>query len=114
MSSSKLKSMSKTSKHRLCPALGREISSGECGENRHSCYACPASCPHNPFALGNYTALLSSEDTLDQQTMKWMLEEARDRAGLERGLQRSMRAESGHSTHAFVTWNLFFVAMNAA
>ena len=100
--------MSKASKNRLCPALGREIANSECGENRHSLYACPAACLHNPFAFPNYTALLSSEDTLDQQTMKWMFEEARDRAGLERGLQRSMRAESGHSTHAYVTWNLFF------
>ena len=53
--------MSKASKHRLCPALGREISRSDCGENRHSGYACPGACPSNPFALENYTALLSSE-----------------------------------------------------
>ncbi len=100
--------MSKASKHRLCPALGREISRSDCGENRHSGYACPAACPSNPFALENYTALLSSEDALDRRTLTWMFEEARDRAGLERGLQSALRAESGHSAHAFTTWNLFF------
>jgi len=49
--------MSQASKHRLCPALGREILRSECGENRHSRYACPATGPHNPFALENYTAI---------------------------------------------------------
>lgn len=100
--------MSKASKHRLCPALGREISRSECGENRQSHYACPAACAHNPFALENYTALLSTEDALDRRTLTWMFEEARDRAGLERGLQSALRAGSGHSAHAFTTWNLFF------
>ena len=102
-----LKTMSKASKHRLCPALGREISRSECGENRHSRCACPSGCPHNPFALENYPALLSIEDALDRRTLAWMFEEARDRAGLERGMQNASRAESGHSLHAFTTWNLF-------
>ncbi len=100
--------MGKASKHRLCPALGREISRSECGESRHSRWACPAGCPHNPFALENYTALLATEDALDRRTLTWMFEEARDRAGLEHGLQRALRAESGHGAHAFTTWNLFF------
>ena len=107
MPSSILQTMSKASKHRPCPALGREISRSECGENRHSRYACPATCPHNPFALENYTALLSIEDALDRRTLTRMFEEARDRAGLERGLQSASRAESGHSVHAFTTWILF-------
>ena len=99
--------MGKASKHRLCPALGREISRPDCGESRHSRLACPAACPHNPFALENYTALLAIEDVLDRRTLTWMFEEARDRAGLERGLQRAVQADSGHSAHAFTTWNLF-------
>ena len=64
--------MSKANKHRLCPALDREISRSDCGENRHGRYACPATCPHNPFAPENYTALLTIEDALDQRTMRWM------------------------------------------
>ena len=108
MASSVLNTMGKASKHRLCPALGREISRSECGENRHSRWACPVACPHSPFALENYTALLSTEDALDRRTLSWMFEEARDRAGLEHGLQSALRAESGHGAHAFTTWNLFF------
>jgi hypothetical protein len=100
--------MGKASKHRQCPALGREISRSDCGANRHSRYACPAACPHNPFALENYTALLATEDELDHRTMKWMLGEARDRVGLEHGLQQALRTKSGHGAHAFITWNLFF------
>jgi len=101
--------MSKASKHRPCPALGREITPSECGENRHSRFACPATCPHNPFALENYTGLLSTEEVLDRRTLEWMFVEAGDRAGLERGLQRAMRAGSGHAAHAFTTWNLFIL-----
>ena len=103
-----LKTMGKASKHRLCPALGREISRRECGENRHSRWVCPVACPHSPFALENYAALLSTEDALDRRTLTWMFEQARDRAGLERGLQNALRAESGHGAHAFTMWNLFF------
>ncbi len=106
--SSMFSAMSKVSKRRLCPALGREIARSECGENRHSHFACPAACAHNPFALDNYTALLATEDELDRRTLRWMFEDARDRAGLEHGLQSALRAESAHGAHAFTTWNLFF------
>ncbi|OIQ82276.1 hypothetical protein GALL_359350 [mine drainage metagenome] len=99
--------MSKANKRRLCPALGREISRGECGENRIGRYACPASCPHNPFALENYTALLTIEDVLDRMALDWMYEDAADPGRLKRGLADAIRADSGHDTHAFVTWHLF-------
>jgi len=100
--------MGKASKHRQCPALGREISRSDCGANRHSRYACPATCPHNPLALEHYTALLATEHKLDLRTVKWMFDEARDRLSLERGLQHALHTKSGHGAHAFIIWNLFF------
>lgn len=42
--------MGNAKKKRTCPAAGRQISASECGENRHSEYACPADCPYNPFS----------------------------------------------------------------
>ena len=99
--------MSKASKHRFCPALGREISPRDCGESRHSRHACPAACPHDPFALANYSALLATDEARDRRMLKWMFDEARDRAALEREWQRALAAESGHVSHAFVAWNLF-------
>ena len=52
--------MGQSKKRRSCPVAGRDISSAECGENRHSRYACPAACPFNPFAVTQYTALLEN------------------------------------------------------
>ena len=99
--------MGKTSKHRQCPALSREISAAECGENRLSRYACPPDCPHNPFVPANYPALLTLEDALDAKTLDWMFREARDRAGLERAFRQAVAAKSGHALHAFTVWHLF-------
>jgi len=44
----------KSSKKRDCPATGGIITSAECGENRQTKYACPESCPFNPWSLENY------------------------------------------------------------
>jgi len=64
--------MSKKSKFRLCPALGREISSAECGAGRHQTIVCPAECGHNPFAPVNYDAFFELETKPDRRTMgKW-------------------------------------------
>ncbi|MEO6244091.1 MAG: hypothetical protein ABIQ12_01540 [Opitutaceae bacterium] len=100
--------MGKANKRRACPAVGREISSAECGENRHSAYACPAECPHNPFAREHYSRLLELEHELDGKTVGWLLREAPDQGVLEREIQRAMAAKSGHATHAFFSWRLFF------
>jgi hypothetical protein len=100
--------MSKGSKHRPCPALGREIPRSECGENRQSHYACPAACAYNPFALENYSALLATEDELDRRTLGWLYNEVPYGAQLKRGLDRAINSGSLHAPHAFATWNLFF------
>ena len=60
--------MGKKNKSRACPALGREISSAECGAGRHAGIACPAGCAHDPFAVQNYEALLEAETRLDRRT----------------------------------------------
>jgi hypothetical protein len=38
-------------KHRDCPALGRPITSAECGSQRGTKLDCPADCPHFPFGV---------------------------------------------------------------
>lgn len=53
--------MSKKSNFCLCPALGREISSDECGAGRHQTIVCPAECAHNTLAPVNYDAFLELE-----------------------------------------------------
>ena len=62
--------MGKANKWWACPAIGREISSAECGENRHSAHTCPAACQHNPFAVEHYTRLLEREAELDGKTVE--------------------------------------------
>jgi hypothetical protein len=56
--------MSKQSKQRFCPAVGREITSAECGENRISKYSCPPDCPFNTFAPANYLPFLDLDDAV--------------------------------------------------
>lgn len=49
---------------RDCPALNRLITPAECGENRATRYACPSTCPHNPWAPSNYELSLELNYTL--------------------------------------------------
>ena len=101
--------MSKGSKLRACPALGREISPADCGEQRQSRLACPMDCAHNPFAPANYSQLLEIEDRLDRRTMERLMALAPERAALERELSQATR-QGIHATHAFYAWHLFFAA----
>ncbi len=100
--------MSKASKKRACPAVGRTITSAECGENRVSRYACPADCPYLPFAPKNYSQLLELETRVDKESMKFLLATAPDRMVMERALQKARHDPSPHAVHAFFEWNLFF------
>jgi hypothetical protein len=100
--------MGKANQRRMCPALGREITSAECGEGRHSRYSCPAQCPHNPFARETYTRLLELEDKLDARTLERMLSEAPDRGLLDRAIREAAAGKSEHAMHAFFVWQLFF------
>lgn len=64
---------------RSCPALGRTISGEECGAHRLSRYACPESCPFNPWSQENYDRALEIEDGLRLKTLGWMKEELETR-----------------------------------
>lgn len=99
--------MSKASKSRPCPALGRPISSADCGEQRQSRLACPAECGHNPFTPENYSRLLEIEDQLDSKTSGRMVKLAPDPHALERTINRLQR-EGNHALHAFFVWHFFF------
>jgi hypothetical protein len=48
-------------KGRHCPAVGRAITSAECGESRISWRACPAECSHNPWSPRSYDQALAIE-----------------------------------------------------
>jgi len=100
--------MSKASKRRACPAVGRAISTAECGENRQSRYACPADCAHNPFAPANYSQLLELEGEVDCRCMGRLIEDAPDRAAMEKALQGAQHDPNPHALHAFYAWQLFF------
>ena len=50
---------------RACPAAGRDISSAECGAGRISRFACPATCPFNPWRAEAYDEILAVHDRLD-------------------------------------------------
>ncbi len=100
--------MSKASKNRACPAVGREIPVTECVAHRHSSYACPATCPHDPFAPANYSRFLELEGKLDRQSMDYLMEHAADRPAMEKALQKARSHPSLHAMHAWYEWNLFF------
>lgn len=60
---------------RDCPVAGRVITPVECGESRASRYACPASCPHNPWAPENYEHSLAIEDELNEKLIRRLAHE---------------------------------------
>lgn len=92
----------------MCPAVGRAITPADCGEHRHSHYACPAECPHNPFARTRYSEVLELERTVDGKAMDWLKKSAPDFSALEQGVRRAMQDESAHALHAFFGWRIFF------
>jgi hypothetical protein len=100
--------MAKASKRRTCPALGREISPADCGEDRNRRIACPAECEFNPFNPANYALLLEIEDRLDHKTMARLADDVDDRAALARETQAALDGESGHAMHAYMVCKIFF------
>jgi hypothetical protein len=97
--------MGEAKKRRLCPAVAREITPAECGENRHSRYACPESCTHNPFAVAAYSELLEIEDRLDLTAMKRLA--AEDAAATE-AILAARRDGRDLGMSAAAHWQLFF------
>jgi hypothetical protein len=99
--------MSKSSKWRGCPALGRDISTADCGEQRQSHLACPADCAHTPFSPANYSRLLEIERHLDEKTSERMMKLVPDRDALDKKISGATR-DGELGLHAFFVWHLFF------
>ncbi|MFH0881200.1 MAG: hypothetical protein V2A34_15925, partial [Lentisphaerota bacterium] len=59
--------MGQAKKKRLCPAVGREVGSAECGAHRASSYTCAEVCESNPWAPDHYDQALGIEDRLGKK-----------------------------------------------
>ncbi len=57
-------------RNRDCPAVGRAITSAECGATRNTLHPCPPECRFNPFSPSNYERFLEIEN----QTISAMLD----------------------------------------
>lgn len=97
--------MGQANKLRHCPATGGNITSAECGGNRHGRYACPAGCPYDPFAPSHYTTLLEHESRLDAALSGRLVDEDE---GAVAALAAAARSNSGHGPHATAVWRLFY------
>lgn len=99
--------MGAAKKRRPCPAVQREITPAECGENRLSRYACPDTCPFNPLAPANYDAQRAIEDRVDVLTMQRFARES-PKASAELLEQFDSAASEGHGAHQAAVWKFFF------
>ena len=80
--------MSTAQQRRACPAVQREISSAECGENRVSRYACPPTCAFNVLTPDRYDEFIQLEREVIQKAADWHIETAADRAAALRTIER--------------------------
>ena len=60
----------------VCPVTGKQIQPAECGANRMSKYACPESCPHNPWSENNYDRHLEIDFRTAERGVSRLNEEA--------------------------------------
>lgn len=100
--------MGKHGKRRQCPAAGREISSGECGEKRNAAYACPADCSHNPFGSQNYDHQLEVEAEVERATVAWLVHGDPVRGGAPAVAWPMASGDRGLGLHAEVVAALLF------
>lgn len=99
--------MAKSSKRRHCPAVGREISSAECGQNRESKYACPADCPHSPFAPENYDQFLDLEERVNTKAFERLFADEEIGKAARKAFERSMaKGDAVHRLPIFERWLL--------
>jgi hypothetical protein len=68
-------------KRAMCPVIQAPIAPSECGSKRISQYACPASCPANPWTEANYERVLDLGGGLLHSSLQRLSLE-RQRAGL--------------------------------
>src|ERR1700683_2975953 len=106
--------MSKIAKHRFCPAIQRQISSAECGENRGSRYACPSDCLFSLLAGANYDLLLELENEVDRKSAERLIAEEGQSPVLRKTSQLASAAHSPHAWHAFCEHAFFFLRDAAA
>ncbi len=99
--------MSKASKRRPCPAVGREIPAFECGENRNTGYRCPAECSFNPLTLRNYDQLLDIEETVDKKTFDRLIQDSAPGSSSARKLQAAALNPAIHALHGCVVDQMF-------
>ena len=101
--------MSKQSKKRGCPAAHREITSAECGGGRHTLFACPETCPFNPFSAANYEQLINEiEQAFDLKFIAWMRQTIPNRAQFESKLERFHQAGDQLAYFQCIIWNQVF------
>ena len=98
--------MSKSAKRRFCPAVQREITSAECGENRISHYACPMECAFNPFAPANYDAFSEIEAGVIHKSMDWFLATTPNRVEAEREINK-LAGRPPAERHAYQVVEIF-------
>src|SRR5262245_2572677 len=99
--------MSASQKHRFCPALNRQITSAECGENRNSQYRCPESCVFNPFAPQNYSQALEAEARFDDLALRSLTTEPNHGIRIARLCQKLNPDEPGE-INPFIYYELSF------
>lgn len=100
--------MGQSKKKRVCPAVGRNISAAECGDNRLSHYACPETCPFNPFSPINYGQQLEIEDRLDGAILEAFAHEQGDSTAFSDRVLAASRGHPAHGQHAVFVRSFFF------
>ena len=103
-----LEHMGEAKKKRACPAVGRNISAAECGDNRLSHYACPAACPFNPFSPENYKQQLEIEDRLDGAILQAIARDHGHTIALADRVRAAVQADPEHGQHAAFARSFFF------
>lgn len=95
----------KKKKQRECPAKGVIITPEDCGRGRNSTIACPADCPHNPFAAANYREQFGAleEKVLSHLSRKLAPELTPAQLREIRGL---IETRSDFALHAFQVWEI--------
>jgi hypothetical protein len=95
----------KKKKQRECPAKGGIITPEDCGRGRNFTIACPADCPHNPFAAANYREQFGAleEKVLSHLSRKLAPELTPAQLREIRGL---IETRSDFALHAFQVWEI--------
>lgn len=100
--------MGSKAKQRPCLVAGRTLTAAECASGRHSQYACPESCPFNPFSPANYQLYLQTETGVEDKFTKWLIQAAPDRAQFESNLLRKLGTSPNPEFYNYLVWKGFY------